>query len=75
MTVELRRPRYLPELPETLSVNLVRVREVDTPADCDPVDWILVTNEPIKSREQVLGDEPLRPKAKADPGPRRARTV
>jgi hypothetical protein len=54
MTVELRRPRYLPGLPETLSVNLVRVREVDTPDDCDPVDWILVTNEPIESREQVL---------------------
>jgi len=54
MTLELRRPSYLFGLPMTLSVNLVRVREVDPPADCDPVDWILVTNEPIDTRDLVL---------------------
>lgn len=54
MALELRCPYYLWGIPKTLSVNLVRVREVDPPGDCEPVDWILVTNEPIDTRELVL---------------------
>lgn len=49
----LRRPRYLPDLPEELAVNIVYVRELDTPDGEDPVAWVLVTNEPIDTPEQL----------------------
>jgi hypothetical protein len=53
--VELIKPRTRTdgELPETLRVNLVRVREVDAPGDAEPVDWVLLTSEPIETSEQV----------------------
>jgi hypothetical protein len=34
-------------LPEQLSVNLVRVWEPDPPVGVDPVEWMLLTTEPI----------------------------
>jgi hypothetical protein len=47
-TVVLRRPRPQSEkLPETLSVNVVRVWEVDVPKGEAPVEWVLLTTEPI----------------------------
>lgn len=36
-------------LPERLSLNLVRVWEPDPPADADPVEWVLLTTEPVDS--------------------------
>lgn len=54
-TVTLRRPRYVEEtLPATLTVNVVRVYEPDPPAGESPVEWWLVTSEPIETSEQVL---------------------
>lgn len=52
--VVLRRPNtlpltYVPELP----VNVVRVFEADPPAGQDPVDWTLLTSEPIDTTEDV----------------------
>jgi hypothetical protein len=51
--IELCRPRYLgPELPARLSVNVVRVWETDAP-DQEPVEWLLMTSEPVETPEQV----------------------
>jgi Transposase DNA-binding/Transposase DDE domain len=53
-TVELRRTYYMPsDLPATMAVNVVRVAEVDTPAGCVPVQWLLMTNLPIETPEQI----------------------
>jgi hypothetical protein len=49
----LRRPVYLSHLPETIEVNIVHVNEVDPPAGEDPIAWVLMTNEPIATPEQV----------------------
>jgi hypothetical protein len=48
------RPPWRPDrkLPP-VSVNVVLVREIEPPADEPPVEWILVTNLPIDSIEQV----------------------
>jgi Transposase DNA-binding/Transposase DDE domain len=40
--------------PKTLAVNVVHVREIDPPGDAAPVDWKLVTTEPIDTIEDVL---------------------
>ena len=54
-TVVLRRPSPQPKtLPQTLSVNVVRVWEVDTAKGETPVEWVLLTTEPISSAEQIL---------------------
>jgi hypothetical protein len=53
-TITLRRPVYLRDLPETLTVNVVSVEEVDPPRGQEPVDWLLVTSEPVESTQQVL---------------------
>lgn len=49
-----RPPRQSKELPETVKVNVVQVREIDAPGDEDPVDWTLITTEPISTPEQIL---------------------
>lgn len=54
-TVVLRRPSPQPKaLPETLSVNVVRVWEIDAPKGEAPVEWVLLTTEPISSARQLL---------------------
>lgn len=52
-TVELRRPSYLRELPETLAVNVVRVHEPNPPAGDEPIEWVLLTSEPIDGTEDI----------------------
>lgn len=39
--------------PETLALHVVQVSEFDPPAGFEPVDWMLLTTEPIDSPEQV----------------------
>ena len=39
----------VPALPQQRAVNVVHVREVEPPAGEEPVDWKLVTSEPIES--------------------------
>jgi hypothetical protein len=52
--VALRRPRYVgDEQPESLSVNVVYVQEIDEPDDAEPITWVLVTSEPIALASQV----------------------
>jgi hypothetical protein len=54
-TVVLPRPRTQTKtLPAALSVNVVRVWEIDVPAGETPVEWLLITTEPITTNAQVL---------------------
>ena len=49
------RPKHLEHsLPETLPVNVVRVWEPNPPQGQEPVEWILLTTEPVGTEEQVL---------------------
>lgn len=51
---EIRAPRYCdPRHPQTLPVNVVHVRELDAPSEQLPVEWFLLTSEPIDTPEQV----------------------
>ena len=54
--VQLRRTRYMKTTdgPATLPVNIVCVRERDAPPGVTPVEWRLVTTEPIETPEQTL---------------------
>jgi hypothetical protein len=52
--VVLRRPNSLPaDLVPELTVNVVHIREDDPPPDQEPVDWTLLTSEPIETIEDV----------------------
>jgi hypothetical protein len=54
-TIRMKRPEYLSEeLPPTLDVNVVHVREIETPDGVEPVEWLLLTTEPIANAEDVL---------------------
>jgi|KBSMisStandDraft_5_1062788.scaffolds.fasta_scaffold150924_2 hypothetical protein len=55
VTVTLRRPRSTPtSWPEQMTLNVIRVMEVDAPSGCEPVEWKLVTSEPIETPQQIL---------------------
>jgi len=54
--VVLRSPRHVdgnvyPD--SSLPINVVRVHEIDPPEACEPVEWILLTMEPVDSLEQI----------------------
>lgn len=54
-TVVLRRPTCQPNtMPATLSLNVVRVWEVEPPEGETPVQWLLVTTEPVETIEQIM---------------------
>jgi hypothetical protein len=40
-------------MPERLDVNVVHVFEVGKPVGEKPIEWLLLTNEPIETREQI----------------------
>lgn len=42
------------ELPKTMRVNVVTVRELDPPDGMEPVDWQLFTSEPIETEGQII---------------------
>ncbi|SRR5882672_3759473 len=52
--VKFRRTQYYADAPATLDVNIVSVREVDAPIDAEPMEWLLITSEPIDREDQVL---------------------
>jgi hypothetical protein len=54
-TLQLKRPRYLSDEPEWLTINVVHVREVDCPAGAEPVEWLLGTSEPISTENDIKG--------------------
>jgi hypothetical protein len=53
--VEISRPRWALDVPvpSTLSLNLVRVWEPHPPAGEQAVEWLLLTNEPCETPEEV----------------------
>lgn len=54
-SVVLLRPRLANKhAPETLRINIVAAREETAPAGEKPVEWLLVTTEPIETKEQIL---------------------
>src|SRR5260370_29886560 len=54
-TVSLARPqsKFLRHLPESLSLNLVDVREVDPQIGTEPLHWRLLTTHPVTNAEQA----------------------
>jgi hypothetical protein len=53
-TVHLPRPpRAATKLPDGLELNVVHVTEPEPPAGETPVDWLLLTSEPIDRPEQI----------------------
>jgi hypothetical protein len=53
-TLSLRRPpQAAKSLPETLTVNVVRVHEPDPPYGAEPVEWRLLTSEAIDTADDV----------------------
>lgn len=52
-TVEIKRPRYLEDLPETLTINMVRVYEQDTPDGEQRIEWLLLTTESVSTQAEV----------------------
>ena len=52
-SITLYRPTTSRAKPHQLQLNVVHVREVDVPAGLEPVDWKLVTTEPICTTEQI----------------------
>lgn len=54
-TVSLKRPRdHRHPIPPSLAVNVVYAWEIDPPVGEPPIEWRLVTTEPIDHVEQVL---------------------
>jgi len=54
-TVHFQRPQAAPaELPESLELRVVRVHEPHPPPDGTPVEWLLVTTEPIESAAEAI---------------------
>lgn len=54
-TAIFRRPRYQPaSLPEEVEINVVRVFEPNPPRGEDPVEWVLLTSEPIVTKRDVV---------------------
>jgi hypothetical protein len=47
-------PRQYAQLPTTLAVHVVAVREIATPPGEEPVEWRLITTDPIETVDQVL---------------------
>ena len=53
-SVVLRRPNYLgSDFPAALTVNVVHVQELEPPSGEAPIEWTLLTSEPIDSPEQL----------------------
>jgi transposase-like protein/DDE family transposase len=54
-TVSLRRPGKPTHsgMPDRLEVNVVHVFEVGKPVGEKPIEWLLLTSEPIETREQI----------------------
>jgi hypothetical protein len=52
--VSIQRAKHVSsQLPETVTLNIVRVFEADPPAGCEPVEWILLTTEPTETPSQI----------------------
>lgn len=54
-TLTLNAPKYVgPDIPKQITLNVVRVFEAAPPAGETPVEWFLLTTEPIETDVQLL---------------------
>ena len=54
-SVTIQRPKYLSDpVPQRMVLNAVRVFEIDAPQGQAPIEWFLLTTEPIETEEQLL---------------------
>jgi hypothetical protein len=53
-SVTLQRPKDSAAEADTLSLNVVHVLEPNPPAGCEPIEWFLLTSEPIETDVQIL---------------------
>jgi hypothetical protein len=53
-SVVFRAPSYIRDNPTRLAVNIVSAVELDPPAKTEPIEWLLITTEPIDTDEQIL---------------------
>lgn len=54
VAVRIKAPSYFPGERKTTAVNVVCVRETKAPENMHPVEWFLMTTEPIETREDIL---------------------
>jgi hypothetical protein len=52
--VEIPKPRHLTDAPETLSLGFVRVWEPHPPKGEPAVEWLLITNEPCRTPDEIV---------------------
>ena len=54
VTLTILRPDHERDpLPPSLTLNVIRVCEVDAPGDVEPIEWTLMTTEPIDTLDQI----------------------
>lgn len=54
VALQLRKPPYVTDAPMWLDVNAVYVNEIDPPEGVEPVEWVLLTTEPINGLHGIL---------------------
>jgi hypothetical protein len=54
VALQVRKPPYLVDAPMWLEMHAVYVNEVDAPEGVEPIDWILLTTEPIDALRDIL---------------------
>lgn len=54
MKVEIARSRYASGCPASLTVGFVRVWEPNPPQGEEPVEWLLITNEPCDAPDEIV---------------------
>jgi Transposase DNA-binding/Transposase DDE domain len=54
MQVEIAKPRHVTNAPASLSLSFIRVWEPNPPEGEEPVEWMLITNEPCETPEEIV---------------------
>ncbi|MEY4575878.1 MAG: hypothetical protein RL701_581 [Pseudomonadota bacterium] len=54
MQVEIPKPRYVADAPASLHLGFVRVWEPNPPEGEEPVEWLLITNEPCETPDEIV---------------------
>jgi hypothetical protein len=54
MNVEIAKPKYVAGAPASLTLRFVRVWEPNPPEGEEPVEWLLITNEPCETPEEIV---------------------
>lgn len=52
--LSLAKPDYVTDAPMWLDVNVVQAREIDPPEGAPPIDWLLLSTEPVDSADEVM---------------------